>query len=603
MIPVGIVVLAAIVVLVLLLTGVIGNRGGSGGGGGSSASTSTRNTSRNDEDDEGTEESTRSPSSSGPSVTGATTPSAPAPAPASPTHSGGLIPGATTSPEPASPEGTPVPAGSLTGRGGSVRVEGETQFRFTPDRSGLWRFETSDNGDSDPVLTLYDSLGDFISGDDDGGSGSNSLIITMLQAGSEYIISAEFWGSGDGSYTLTVSPMDAETIPGGGGSMRVDDQTLFIFSPGQSGVWEFYTSDNGSSDPVLYLYGANGSTLAENDDGMGDRNSFISYYLEAGRSYAVSAKFYGSGSGAYTLTVSRAELIPRSGGSASMSRSSAFEFTPDRTGEWEFSVNDTGGVYPMLYLITEEYRWLFAGYYNDQGVVDTAIVNAGATYIILILFSDPDGDCSLSVTLLNEIQIQQPGSQLPDGGGSFVVHAPSEFTFTPNRTGIWTIYTTDNPDCDPYLLLYDSRGTEIAYNDDGGVGTNALIVIGLDRSETYVICAECYGGASGMYVLHVEEPPELPAAGGSVRVDGATTFTFTPGQSGTWVFETTNCGESDPYLELYDADGRFVFSDDDGGEGYNSLMAVPLNAGETYSLQVYFYNRSETHCTLNVTRG
>ena len=57
-----------------------------------------------------------------------------------------------------------------------------------------------------------------------------------------------------------------------------------------NGVLSFYSSGDG--DTYGYLYDENMNVLASNDDGGTDRNFFISYYLNKGKTYYISCKFY-----------------------------------------------------------------------------------------------------------------------------------------------------------------------------------------------------------------------------------------------------------------------------------------------------------------------
>ena len=96
-------------------------------------------------------------------------------------------------------------ANILPSSGGSVRVNGNTEFAFTPNQSGQWEFRTSENGSSDPLLEIYDSNRRLLAEDDDSGGNYNALITANLNANESYVINARFWGDGSGSYRLTVT--------------------------------------------------------------------------------------------------------------------------------------------------------------------------------------------------------------------------------------------------------------------------------------------------------------------------------------------------------------------------------------------------------------
>jgi hypothetical protein len=198
-----------------------------------------------------------------------------------------------------------VAAAVFSDEGGAVQVNGTKVYTFTPDRTGLWRFETSDNGSSDPHLIIYDIYWDVLAIDDDGGEGLNAMIEIYLAAGVTYIIHAGFFADGTGSYTLTATPIpvaEAVELPDEGGAVRVNGTRMVVFTPDRTGLWWLETSDNGDSDPYLILYGTDGYIIAIDDDGGEELNALIEIHLTAGVTYIIHAGFYADGTGSYTLT-------------------------------------------------------------------------------------------------------------------------------------------------------------------------------------------------------------------------------------------------------------------------------------------------------------
>jgi hypothetical protein len=197
---------------------------------------------------------------------------------------------------------------TLSGFGDARWVTAVTDFEFTPALSGWWSIYTFDNFDSDPLLEVYDRHGNLFASDDDSGDGSNAYLYLYLEAWTTYIIRARYWSDGSGSYMLIVSSGDdgagevGISIPGTGGDLWVNGPSNYEFTPTQSGWWVFYTRDN-VGDPYLYVYDWHWNLLAEDDDGGGDLNSYISVYLEAWNTYYIHAGFFGDGTGSYTLSV------------------------------------------------------------------------------------------------------------------------------------------------------------------------------------------------------------------------------------------------------------------------------------------------------------
>ena len=152
------------------------------------------------------------------------------------------------------------------------------------------------------------------------------------------------------------------------------------------------------------------------------------------------------------------------------------------------------------------------------------------------------------------------------------------------------------------LAMHDSGGELIDDDDDGWVELDALLRVFVYAGELYTVSLEFYNGGSGSCTLTAVPSQDIPGSGGSVQVNNVTGYTFTPNQSGTWEFRTSNNGSDDPQMAIFDEEINVLGSDDDGGDNYNALITVSLNAGETYHILVQFFETGVGTCTLNVTR-
>jgi hypothetical protein len=396
-----------------------------------------------------------------------------------------------------------VATGNIPSRGGVVHVNGTTEFYFTPNTAGVWEFRTSGNL-GDPLLEIFDENRVLIARDDDSGGALNALIRHYLADGQTYIVNARFFGTGTGSYTLTVTPPGNETpppavdldpppvtdvnpplpdtpvtsgstIPRGGGAVQVIGTTEFTFTPNESGMWEFRTSNN-TGDPLLELFDSTGTRIARDDDSGGGLNALIRHNLTAGQTYTVNARFFSTGTGSYTLTVSP------------------------------------------------------------------------------------------------PTQLQN----IPAGGGSVQVSGTTEFSFTPNTSGVWELRTSNNTG-DPLLELYDANRTQIARDDDGAGGLNALIRHNLVAGQTYIINARFWSTGTGSYTLTVTPP-------GAASDSGASDSNLV----GLW-----RClDNSQPHVWLcelrFTADGRFTDMDGDHGNytisGNSLTLAFDVNAYGTHTV-------------------
>ena len=81
----------------------------------------------------------------------------------------------------------------------------------------------------------------------------------------------------------------------------------FLFTPAQSGRYQFYSSNN-SGDTYGTLYDGSGNQLTYNDDGGSGNNFSIYYDCEANTTYFIKAHMYGSGTGYYTFYVATIEI-------------------------------------------------------------------------------------------------------------------------------------------------------------------------------------------------------------------------------------------------------------------------------------------------------
>jgi len=440
------------------------------------APTSTRDRDR-DRDDDDDRISTPSPSPS-PSPT----PNTPAPTPAP----------------------TPPPAPELRGDGGSVRITSEVEFEFTPNRSGMWEFRTSDNGNTDPYIEIFDSWGGYLGYDDDSGDGFNAFLRVPLEAGQTYQISMGFWGDVANGCLLTVEPASTQTLARGGDVVTVNGVTEYLFTPDSSGQWTFVTSDNGGSDPYLELYDSRGNLIAHDDDSAGNYNARITAHLNAGETYMVTARFWSTGAGSYVLSVhpggagpgGASIAIPSYGGVFEINEASSIEFIPEYEGLWLFITSNNYGD-PYLEIFDVYGNWVAedddsAG---DRNAFIAIYLAESMSYTINTTFyGGGAGEYILSVL---------PTYFMPDRGGTLEIYQATGIVFTPDRSGTWEIQTSNNYG-DPYLWVHDEYGYVIAYDDDSAGGENSRIILDMQAGSYYFINAGFYYGYGLEYGGHGE---------------------------------------------------------------------------------------------------
>ncbi|MCL2048339.1 MAG: hypothetical protein FWG87_06390 [Defluviitaleaceae bacterium] len=401
---------------------------------------------------------------------------------------------------------------ALPRSGGTATVTSTTEYGFRPDSSGLWVIETSNDNDCDPQLSLYNQQG-FVAGDDDGAVGLNARIVLHLDSETTYVIHAGYYDNEEsGEYTLTVSKAEVgDSIPSSGGSAAVVGTVAYSFSPNSSGLWVIETSNRAEAcDPYLWLYDPEG-LIESDDDGNGDLNSRIVVYLDEETTYTIFAGYYDDEDGQYTLSVITLEAesnIPANGGTADVAGTTAYSFRPNSSGMWTIETsNEIEYCDPYLWLYVPE--GLIASDDDGAGGSNARMVvylDAETTYTILAgYYGGGDGNGQYTLT----VGKHEVNSSIPAGGGSVTVTGTTEYSFTPDSSGRWTIETSnETEDCDPYLWLYGGHGT-IAEDDDSGDYPNASITMYLEAGEMYVIRAGYYGYDDGGYTLTVGRGNEL----------------------------------------------------------------------------------------------
>lgn len=479
-----------------------------------------------------------------------------------------------------------------------------------------------DDGHFDTYLHLVRVAGDSViavKSDDDGGSGSNSLVTARLPQSGEYIAIANGLNASDtGNYALsllrladactslrvcevgseipqaspeaTILAAPATTITLGDtvvGKLESDGLKLPDGKPFQS--WR-YTAQAGQRvvitnrstdfDAYLQLYkveGANVREVGRNDDGAGELNAQISAELDEAGDYLIVAGSFSTGAtGDYRLTLEDMRAACAAGGPCMPGETSA-----------------------------------------DRARLLPAMTAGFAAF--------PAGDTINAVLPLAAPQLQ--------GRGRF-----QAYRFE-GRAGERIVVSMESEQFDPYLDLALLRGTSlrvVGSDDDGGPGTSARLVAVLPEDGAYLAVASALSGDSargaGSYALsrgpcddacaaddgtpavrtgalqqlalRAERRP-IPPGGVAQdslttaavrRTPGATFHAYTlRGTAGRTLRASLQSTEFDPYMVVFRLDGDAlsqVESDDDDGEGTNSLVEWQIDRTATYVIVASSYSGS-----------
>ena len=187
------------------------------------------------------------------------------------------------------------------------------------------------------------------------------------------------------------------------------------------------------------------------------------------------------------------------------------------------------------------------------------------------------------------------------------------FLLVPEISGRLLMETTRSTDT--YMEFYDAETRDrLAYDDDGGQGTNARIRINVEAGRSYILKIRGYStSTTGNYVFkafmiparegatswdnpHVYEIGEdesVAVVNGTLEEGSEDFYLLIPEYDGRLVMETT--GRTDTYMEFYDAETKEMLADDDdSGQSYNARIRYMVQAGKRYIALVKGYNDSET---------
>jgi len=124
--------------------------------------------------------------------------------------------------------------------------------------------------------------------------------------------------------------------------------------------------------------------------------------------------------------------------------------------------------------------------------------------VIMLFMQMPMGVLAIGA---GEQEVEQAASGL-QLGSSVTVESKTTYAFTPEKSGMYRIYSSKNGDTDPYVYLYDENKNLIAADDDSGGNLNFDLNYDMIAGATYYIEADSYREEIS-YVLTVEESEYL----------------------------------------------------------------------------------------------
>lgn len=472
--------------------------------------------------------------------------------------------------------------------------------------------------------------------------------------------------AGDNNTAARLSPgqaVDGEISPAG-------DRDWFRLSvePGQRYSITLDAAGEAETplDPVLALYGADGQSIAENDDSNGSLNSALRYSPTAAGDIFVEARgFTDQAVGAYRLSVEAGPAPADDVGNDAASRgrvtagnavSGVLESEGDvdwyrlsaRVGQ-RYRINLSGADGsnqalgdPMLRVVAGDGAELASNDDSENSLnsmVEWTPSQNGDVFVEASAFGGAAiGAYTLSVAAERAPTDAIAGSRVTHGRIALGGSVTNALDFV-GDTDWWRIRLQEGqtyrftlsgnkdattPLADPVLAIRNASGEELATDDDGGEGFNSYLEFTAPSSGQFYLEARPFGAdMTGGYTLTAAQG-DIPAdastdatlsAEGDYR-EGALSPTgdkdwyrlnLTEGQ-GLRITVTSAEGETglgDPLVVLYGPDGAEVARDDDSGEGLNAWLEYVAATAGAYHLEVRGFSEeiAEGRYAIQITPG
>jgi len=199
----------------------------------------------------------------------------------------------------------PPPVLNLTlGTPGTVIITQNlrNEVRFTATTAGIYRFESSNNGDLDPIA--YTTQTGFTALDDNSGVGTNYLFQRTMTAGETFTYWSGVVSGGSGTYSVTVTAVLPTTL-----TLNTPAEVTIAtgfrqevrFTAATAGLYRFESSNNAVFDPAAFTASIGGSFIDDNS-GTG-ANYLFQRNMAAGEAYTYWTGISSGGSGSYSITV------------------------------------------------------------------------------------------------------------------------------------------------------------------------------------------------------------------------------------------------------------------------------------------------------------
>ncbi len=203
--------------------------------------------------------------------------------------------------------------------------------------------------------------------------------------------------------------------------------------------------------------------------------------------------------------------------------------------------------------------------------------------------------------------------------------------FVADKTMTVAVSSETADESDPYCMVFDADGTDIASADDSNAGYDFICRFEVTEGETYYILVTVYDFGPATTVVSLDcghsytdgicddcgevcthdvfndfgececgqyfEGDELVIGENSFafELNQAKYYRFVPEETGIYILRSESA-ETDPYSFLYDKNNKILYSADDSEADYNFELLCYLEEGEHYFFEIgdYFENAEWT---------
>ena len=484
--------------------------------------------------------------------------------------------------------------------------------------------------DLDTMISLYNRQGDLIDSDDAGFNGTDPRLITSLPEDGIYFVEVSSFGSEAGSYTLSRGAgsnycpgVDSIALGGEASGEMNDDGVAWFGFDGTAGQELTFWVESTDLDPMLTLYDSQGIMLGNDDNNRDGVDPLLITTLPEAANYCLEVNTFGFETGPFTLSMVEGNIFcpgaealglgETASGSVADGRRTCYQVALTASTAYSFGVTSSTGSDTVLELYDSSGSMLITDDDSGGNLNPLLGFNADQTdtyYIVVRGFSSGSaGEYELTFSEGPLFCANSAPIQLGDVVGG-IVQPNQETCFYFDGVQDATVQFDVTSDIDTVLTLYDEFGVELGYNDDGGEGLNPRILSTLQYSGRYYIAVNGFSSNTGAFTLSFQSapapmdifanPPLLPL---NTRLRGviteadffynetlaftnyghAYTFEGTSGQTiQIDVFADSLGSEIDPVVYLFDSNGIYLYSDDDGGDGYDSQLIYTLPSTGRY---------------------